>query len=96
MSSASHKRQVLSMYHQLLRSALSFPSIKKKQLYASIQTEFHRNRNELNANRIAEQVAVAKDGLQKLRMYTPMKAAASQNAWTLDLAQGSGIAHSLQ
>ena len=58
--------EVLSLYHRIMRTAQSWPSIKKQEVIAGIRGEFRRNAGEEDAQKIEKMLAQARAGLKQL------------------------------
>ncbi|CEO95723.1 Complex 1 LYR protein domain-containing protein [Plasmodiophora brassicae] len=78
------RREVLQLYRQILRKAQRFPSVGRDRLVQSIKDEFHENKNEADPTRLKNQLATARDGLDKLNMYESMTSGNASD-WKLDL-----------
>jgi len=64
------KPALLNLYRRLLRSAESYPSIKRIGIYKSIQEDFRENRSlDPKEEKTKMKIAVAYKGLSQLRQF---------------------------
>lgn len=56
-----------ALYHQIMRTARSYPSVKRDKVIASIRDEFRENMREADPAKVEKMVAEAREGLAALR-----------------------------
>ena len=79
--------EVLRLYRAILRAAARFPSKKRASIIADIKLEFREGAGERDAAQVQRRLAVAQDGLVRLRQYTGLEGSASN--WDVSLAGAS-------
>ena len=78
---------ILKLYRDVLRAAARFPSKKRAQIIADIKLEFREGAPLTDSAAVQRRIAVAEDGLVRLRQYVTLdKGAAS---WDVSLAGAS-------
>mmetsp|Transcript_2761 Transcript_2761/g.7728 ORF Transcript_2761/g.7728 Transcript_2761/m.7728 type:complete len:110 (+) Transcript_2761:100-429(+) len=63
------RKEILSLYKQILRAAQTFPSKRRTHIYEAIREEFRENADEDDKYKLQEQLGVAFKGLEQLRQY---------------------------
>lgn len=89
MTSAGSRTSLLHLYRRLLRSASTYPSMKRTQIYQSIREEFRENMS-LNPEdrKTKHHVAIAYQGLSQLQQFDSVKMSGGQGgAWNVHLSQ---------
>ena len=74
----------LKLYKQILYHAKRFPSVKRAKVLEEIKAEWKYNKKLTDPIAIRKRLAVAIDGLGKLKMYTSLKPDAMDWQITLD------------
>eukprot|EP01027_Heterolobosea_sp_BB2_P014987 GEZU01021491.1.p1 GENE.GEZU01021491.1~~GEZU01021491.1.p1 ORF type:complete len:100 (+),score=20.87 GEZU01021491.1:242-541(+) len=69
---AATKLTVPQLYRRILKAARYFPSMKRDSLIADIKAEFHEKKNEKDPKKIANYIAMAEGGLERLEVYSSM------------------------
>ncbi len=64
---------VLSLYRQILRRAIEFPSIKRNKLIVEIKSSFRSNKNETDKEKVRTAIAIAQKGVEQLEKYTSLR-----------------------
>lgn len=76
------KANILSIYKQILKSAKTFPSIKRDKLIEEIKSTFREHSKLTDKKKIEQQIDVAIKGISQLNMYNFPK---NQSRWSVDL-----------
>ena len=79
--------EVLRLYRAVLRAAARFPSKKRAFIIEDIKVEFREGAVVTDATLVQRRIAVAQDGLVRLRQYSGLEGAASN--WDVSLAGAS-------
>ena len=77
------RRDVLALYRAVLKAAARFPSKKRGAIVEDIKAEFREGRA-LTGDMAHQRLALARDGLQRLRSYSGLDSKAA--AWDVSLA----------
>ena len=59
----------LTLYRHILRAATRFPSKNRGSIVAEIKSEFREARLETDAGEVQKKIALAKDGLDRMRAF---------------------------
>jgi hypothetical protein len=89
MSSPSRK-ELLSLYKKILRSASTYPSIKRASIYQAIREEWRVHAKTTDPDILQRQFAIAYKGLSQLRQYdveTMTGGNVHSNNWSVQLEQ---------
>ena len=81
------RHEVLALYRSVLRAAVRFPSKKRDAIIADIKLEFREGAAVTDDALVKQRLAVAEDGLVRLRQYAGLDKTAS--AWDVSLAGAS-------
>ena len=71
------------LYRQILKAASSFPSKNKLKLIEEIKSEFKLSKTELSSEIIESKIAIAIDGLDRLRAFSGLDG--KSNEWVVRL-----------
>jgi hypothetical protein len=85
MSSRSGGVNLLHLYRVLVKKAKVFPSKNRAGILREIRTDFRKNKNLTDPDKIAKCVAVAVKGVEQLSMYTDLNKSSSH--WVVNLDQ---------
>jgi|APGre2960657444_1045066.scaffolds.fasta_scaffold02905_12 hypothetical protein len=77
------RREVLALYRSVLKAAAHFPSKKRGAIVEDIKAEFREGRASTGEAAV-QRLALAQDGLQRLRSYSGLDSKAA--AWDVSLA----------
>jgi len=69
MAAGSSRKDLLSLYRKLLRSAATYPSKNRDGIYQAIREEWRDHVKQQDAEKIRKQIAVAYKGLEQLRQF---------------------------
>jgi hypothetical protein len=83
----SSRVEVLRLYRAVLRAAARFPSKKRASIIEDIKLEFREGAVVTDAALVQRRLAVAHDGLVRLRQYSGLERAATD--WDVSLAGAS-------
>jgi Complex 1 protein (LYR family) len=90
LASGSSRKELLILYRRLLRSAATYPSMKRESIYQAIREDWRENATLTQEESIRRQISVAYKGLSQLRQFDEMTmtggAAGSPN-WNVTLEQ---------
>lgn len=64
------KKNVITLYRQIIRSAKVFPSKNRARILASIRDDFKINKNLEDGEKLTEALGIAVKGLSQLNMYS--------------------------
>ena len=78
--------EVRALYHQIMRTARSYPSVKRDKVIGSIRDEFRENMHEADPAKLKKMVAEARDGLTALRQQCGMSARGKDINYQYDAA----------
>lgn len=87
--SPSSRLSLLHLYRRLLRSAETYPSMKRAEIYQAIRDDFRENAC-LNPEeeKTKKQIAIAYQGLSQLQQFDNEKMTGGQGgAWNVNLTQ---------
>jgi len=76
--------EVLHLYRAVLHAAARFPSKKRASIIEDIKQEFREGAAVTDAALVKRRLALARDGLERLRQYAGLDRTA--NAWDVSLA----------
>jgi len=76
--------QLLSLYKQILRSAATFPSSKRRGIIRSIKLDWRDGAKLTDRQKLHAEHTRAVDGLRSLRQYQPLSTS-NTGAWNLEL-----------
>ena len=79
--------EVLRLYRAILRAAERFPSKKRAAIIEDIKLEFREGATVTDSALVQRRVAVAQDGLARLRQYSGLEGTAAN--WDVSLAGAS-------
>ena len=79
----SGRAQILSLYRRILFAAARFPSKNRAGLIEEIKTEFRENAGATDAGDVQKKLALARDGLDRMRAFTGLDQGASK--WDVSL-----------
>ena len=86
----SQRVSLLHLYRRLLRSAETYPSKKRRQIYESIREEFRENISlDPENEKTKRKIAIAHQGLAQLRQFDEitMTGGGDKSSWTVSLSQ---------
>lgn len=86
----SSRKELLLLYRRLLRSAETYPSMKRESIYQAIREEWRENAMLTHQEKIRREIAVAYKGLSQLRQFDEMTmtgGAAGSPSWNVTLEQ---------
>ena len=63
-------RSLLRLYREILKTAAVFPSKNRASIITEIKSEFRAARGETDAAVIEKKILLAKDGLDRMRVFT--------------------------
>ena len=66
------RHDLLILYKKILRSAATFPSVRRKNIYQAIREEWRDNAALQDSDKIRTQIGVAYKGLEQLRQFDIM------------------------
>ncbi len=69
--------EVVRLYRHILKLAQRYPSVKRNSIIRDIKLEFHENKALTDSQKIREQIASARAGIQELSMYASLNANAT-------------------
>jgi LYR motif-containing protein 4 len=90
MMNGSSRKELLMLYRRLLRSAITYPSIKRESIYQAIREEWRENATLTEGEIIREKIAIAYKGLSQLRQFdeiTMTGGTAGSPNWNVTLEQ---------
>jgi len=73
----------LRLYRHILKAAKTFPSKNRAGLIEEIKTEFRENAGATDAGDVQKKLALARDGLDRMRAFTGLDQGASK--WDVSL-----------
>ena len=73
----------LKLYRHILKAAKSFPSKNRNGLIEEIKTEFRENAGATDAGDVQKKIALARDGLDRMRAFTGLDQGSSK--WDVSL-----------
>ena len=73
----------LTLYRHILKAARTFPSRNRAGIIEDIKLEFRENRAVTDAAALRAKIALANDGLDRMRAYTGLDSGSS--AWDVSL-----------
>ena len=87
----SQRQSLLHLYRRLLRSAETYPSKKRYEIYEAIREDFRENRSLPPDNEKTKQkIVIAQQGLAQLRQFDEVTMTGSGNdpsSWSVTLSQ---------
>lgn len=87
---ATTRKDLLMLYRRILRSAATYPSMKRDSIYQAIREEFRENAQLTDPTQVATKVHLAYKGLSQLQQFDEMTMtggkAGSPN-WSVSLEQ---------
>jgi hypothetical protein len=89
MSSPTRK-ELLSLYKKILRSASTYPSIKRDAIYQAIREEWRVHAHTTDPDILQRQISIAYKGLTQLRQFdveTMTGGNVHSNTWSVQLEQ---------
>ena len=73
----------LTLYRHILRAATRFPSKNRGSIVAEIKSEFREARLETDAGEVQKKIALAKDGLDRMRAFSGLDQSSAK--WEVSL-----------
>lgn len=90
LSRMSHRVSLLHLYRRLLRSAETYPSMKRREIYEAIREEFRENSSlDPENEKTKQKIAIAQQGLAQLRQFdeVAMTGGGNRSSWNVSLTQ---------
>jgi hypothetical protein len=72
IAGGSTRKELLTLYRRLLRSAETYPSKKRESIYQAIREEWRENATLTEEDKIRREISVAYKGLSQLRQFDEM------------------------
>mmetsp|Transcript_34990 Transcript_34990/g.72864 ORF Transcript_34990/g.72864 Transcript_34990/m.72864 type:complete len:108 (-) Transcript_34990:118-441(-) len=69
MSTSVGRKEILSLYKKILRSAQTYPSKRRAHIYEAIREDFRENMDLDDPVKLQRQLGVAFKGLEQLRQF---------------------------
>ena len=88
------RREVLSLYRQLLKYGKVYPTKNREGLLKEIKAEFREGKGLSNRADIEEKIAVARSGIEQMRLFCKIDKKTMD--WSVSLGAGSGSASNFE